>query len=269
MKDSKVLTIHQGEINQDETINKLISVVGNRRKILCVGTSTLTLAKTLTEEHSCEVSVIIDPKDYLHLEKIGDLKIILESVNTLDLAKRFSPDDFEVIFIADTLQQVHDYSKILAGLIGFFANSLVISVPQLLEDKKALILAQSKEIKRLKAIIEQKEEGLAWYSKRMREHLANHYKLEKTAKERIDYEKSTQLKLHGLSETIAQKKKAYKALEDDRDRILAELHRVRNYSPDCLPFFLKYPLKGLISIYSQGIFHPFRALKKKVGASQH
>lgn len=261
---SVAYSMQQGElVPNDETLNKLMALVGPKRKVLCVGSTTIPLARTLCDSLSCEVTVIVDKTDYVTNDTPSNIRIVVDSLASSDLTKRFRADEFEVVILADALHQIKEYSQVLTNVLTYFSNAVVISVPQLFDNKQALINAQNQEIDRLKKLLRIKEESLSWYSKRLREHLVNHYKLEKTAKERVDYERDTNGKIHGLSENLRLKNEQYEILQQDRDRVVNELNRVNRYSADRLPKLLRYPVKATIAALTYGPFEPLRILKKK------
>lgn len=261
---SVAYNMKQGDLlPSNETIDKLISLVGNKRQVLCIGIATLPLAKTLSDQLSCSVTVIVEPSDYLTEPTPPGITIITDAIASSEITKRFKPDDFDVVVLADALNQIKDYSNVVAQILSYFSGAIVISVPQLFDNKQSLINAQSREIDRLKQLLRTKDESLSWYAKRFREHLVNHYKLEKTAKERIDYEKETAGKINELSERLRLKEHAYNLLHADRDRMVEAFNIVTRYSVDRLPKIFRYPLKACIAFFTYGPLEPIRILKKK------
>jgi Methionine biosynthesis protein MetW len=261
---SVAYNMKHGELTpNEETLNKLIALVGNRRKVLCVGGTTLPLATALVENMACSVTIVADSNDFIGGNIPGTINLVVDSLVSSDLTKRFRNDEFEIVILADALHQIKEYSQVLTKLLTYFSNAIVISVPQLFDNKQALINAQSQEIERLKQIIRIREESLSWYAKRLREHLVNHYKLEKTASERIAHEQQTASKMHQLSEAARLKDEQYSLLEQDRNRIVNELDRISRFSPDKLPSVFRYPLKALILMITCGPKELVQILKKK------
>lgn len=241
----------------------LLALLAGKTRLLCIGASSLSLAQRLAQEGPHEVTLLVDPRDYLDPEHVQPVKLVIESLTSADLAKRFRHDQFDAVLLADPPQEQGSLKNQLGELMAHFRNALVISLPEALTREKSLLRQQETEIKRLQALLRTRDETISWYSKRLREHLVNHYILEKTHKERVQFEHDFGTRLASSEMRVSELTRECEILRGERDYYESRVEQLSRFSTDTLPKFIRFPLKALIAVLLRGPFEPIRILRKK------
>ncbi|MCO6429334.1 MAG: hypothetical protein J5J00_00610 [Deltaproteobacteria bacterium] len=240
---------------QEAAIQKVVQLLAGKSSVLCIGASALRLAETLAAYESRRVTLLTDNSDFISTDQSSSVRILVEPLASDSFLSRFTPDEFDAVVLTDPPLSSNTVTSKLPSLLTFFTGALVVSIPELITEEQAIIREQALEIERLKKVLRVREETISWYSKRLREHLVSHYKLEGTHAERK--------REHELSSELERKNQEYSALLADRDRIKDYADRLSRYSADHLPLILRYPVKALIALWAYGPLEPIRIIRKK------
>ena len=109
-----------------------ITLVGNNKKVLEIGTASGYIAKILSER-GCKITGIEENPTLADSAKEFTEKIIVGDIETLDLTKNLGNEKYDVILLGDVLEHLKHPEKLLKKLHDFLNDDgyLVCSIPNI------------------------------------------------------------------------------------------------------------------------------------------